>query len=91
LRATADTNAARTRPEQETEDHNTDFRTTKTEVTKRRVNRISVAVLVDGSTQEREGRPGLQGARQGELDRIGRWSARRSAFDQKRGDQRGVT
>ena len=42
-------------------------RTTKTEVTEAgRVNRISVAVLVDGSyTQERQRRDGLSGAQQG--------------------------
>ena len=42
-------------------------RTTKTEVTEAgRVNRISVAVLVDGSLhQERQGRDGLSGAQQG--------------------------
>jgi flagellar M-ring protein FliF len=62
---------------------------TKTEVTEGgRVNRISVAVLVDGSySKNAKGEPVYQPRSKEELDRIGALVRSAIGFDQKRGDQ----
>jgi flagellar M-ring protein FliF len=64
-------------------------RTTKTEVTEAgRVNRISVAVLVDGSYSKNEKGDLVYAARpKEELDRIAALVRSAIGFDQKRGDQ----
>jgi flagellar M-ring protein FliF len=64
-------------------------RTTKTEVTEAgRVNKISVAVLVDGLYQKNEkGDLVYQERSKGELDRIATLVRSAIGFDQKRGDQ----
>jgi flagellar M-ring protein FliF len=64
-------------------------RTTKTEVTEAgRVNRISVAVLVDGSyTKNEKGEMVYQERSKEQLDRIGALVRSAIGFDQKRGDQ----
>ena len=64
-------------------------RTTKTEVTEAgRVNRISVAVLVDGVyTKNEKGEMSTRSARKDELDRIATLVRSAIGFDQKRGDQ----
>ncbi|MDB5618116.1 flagellar basal-body MS-ring/collar protein FliF [Tardiphaga sp.] len=64
-------------------------RTTKTEVTEAgRVNRISVAVLVDGAYAKGEkGEMVYQERSKEELDRIGQLVRSAIGFDQKRGDQ----
>jgi flagellar M-ring protein FliF len=64
-------------------------RTTKTEVTEAgRVNRISVAVLVDGAyTKGEKGDLVYQERSKEELDRIGQLVRSAIGFDQKRGDQ----
>jgi flagellar M-ring protein FliF len=64
-------------------------RTTKTEVTEAgRVNRISVAVLVDGSYSKNEkGEMVYQERSKEELDRIAALVRSAIGFDQKRGDQ----
>jgi flagellar M-ring protein FliF len=64
-------------------------RTTKTEVTEAgRVNRISVAVLVDGSyTKNEKGEMVYQERSKEELDRIAALVRSAIGFDQKRGDQ----
>ncbi len=64
-------------------------RTTKTEVTEAgRVNRISVAVLVDGSYSKNEKGEIVYAPRpQEELDRIASLARSAIGFDQKRGDQ----
>jgi len=64
-------------------------RTTKTEVTEAgRVNRISVAVLVDGSYSKNEkGELVYKERSKDELDRIGALVRSAIGFDQKRGDQ----
>jgi flagellar M-ring protein FliF len=64
-------------------------RTTKTEVTEAgRVNRISVAVLVDGSyTKGDKGEMVYQDRSKEELDRIAALVRSAIGFDQKRGDQ----
>ncbi|WP_424629442.1 flagellar basal-body MS-ring/collar protein FliF [Bradyrhizobium sp. SYSU BS000235] len=64
-------------------------RTTKTEVIEAgRVNRISVAVLVDGSYTKNDKGEVVYAARpQEELDRIGTLVRSAIGFDQKRGDQ----
>jgi flagellar M-ring protein FliF len=64
-------------------------RTTKTEVTEAgRVNRISVAVLVDGSYSKNEkGEMVYQERGKAELDRIAALVRSAIGFDQKRGDQ----
>jgi flagellar M-ring protein FliF len=64
-------------------------RTTKTEVTEAgRVNRISVAVLVDGSYSKNEkGDPVYKERSKDELDRIATLVRSAIGFDQKRGDQ----
>lgn len=64
-------------------------RTTKTEVTEvGRVNRISVAVLVDGTyTKNDKGETVYQPRNKEELDRIGALVRSAIGFDQKRGDQ----
>jgi len=64
-------------------------RTTKTEVTEAgRVNRISVAVLVDGSyTKSEKGEMVYQDRSKEQLDRIATLVRSAIGFDQKRGDQ----
>ena len=64
-------------------------RTTKTEVTEAgRVNRISVAVLVDGSyTKNEKGEMVYQERNKDQLDRIATLVRSAIGFDQKRGDQ----
>jgi flagellar M-ring protein FliF len=64
-------------------------RTTKTEVTEAgRVNRISVAVLVDGSyTKNEKGEMVYQDRNKEQLDRIATLVRSAIGFDQKRGDQ----
>lgn len=64
-------------------------RTTKTEVTEAgRVNRISVAVLVDGSyTKNEKGEMVYQDRSKEQLDRIATLVRSAIGFDQKRGDQ----
>jgi flagellar M-ring protein FliF len=64
-------------------------RTTKTEVTEAgRVNRISVAVLVDGSyTKNEKGEMVYQERGKEQLDRIAALVRSAIGFDQKRGDQ----
>jgi flagellar M-ring protein FliF len=64
-------------------------RSTKTEVTEGgRVNRISVAVLVDGNyTRGANGEPSYQPRDKEELDRIAALVRTAIGFDQKRGDQ----
>jgi flagellar M-ring protein FliF len=64
-------------------------RTTKTEVTEAgRVNRISVAVLVDGAyTKNEKGEPVYKERSKDELDRISALVRSAIGFDQKRGDQ----
>jgi flagellar M-ring protein FliF len=64
-------------------------RITKTEVTEAgRVNRISVAVLVDGQyTKNEKGEMVYQERSKGELDRIATLVRSAIGFDQKRGDQ----
>jgi flagellar M-ring protein FliF len=64
-------------------------RSTKTEVTEGgRVNRISVAVLVDGSyTKNDKGEPVYQPRNKEEMDRIAALVRTAIGFDQKRGDQ----
>jgi flagellar M-ring protein FliF len=64
-------------------------RTTKTEVTEAgRVNRISVAVLVDGSyTKNEKGEMVYQDRGKEQLDRIAALVRSAIGFDQKRGDQ----
>jgi flagellar M-ring protein FliF len=64
-------------------------RTTKTEVTEAgRVNRISVAVLVDGSYSKNEkGEMVYQDRSKEQLDRIAQLVRSAIGFDQKRGDQ----
>jgi flagellar M-ring protein FliF len=64
-------------------------RTTKTEVTEAgRVNRISVAVLVDGSYSKNEkGEPVYKERSKDELDRIATLVRSAIGFEQKRGDQ----
>ena len=81
--------AARDQSKKSEETNNYEIsRTTKTEVTEAgRVNRISVAVLVDGSYQERQGRARLQDRTKEQLDRIATLVRSAIGFDQKRGDQ----
>jgi flagellar M-ring protein FliF len=64
-------------------------RSTKTEVTEGgRVNRISVAVLVDGNyTKNDKGEPVYQAREKEEIDRISALVRTAIGFDQKRGDQ----
>jgi flagellar M-ring protein FliF len=64
-------------------------RTTKTEVTEAgRVNRISVAVLVDGTYGKNDkGEPVYQPREKEEIDRIAALVRSAIGFDQKRGDQ----
>jgi flagellar M-ring protein FliF len=64
-------------------------RSTKTEVTEGgRVNRVSVAVLVDGSyTKNDKGETAYQARDKDELDRIAALVRSAIGFDQKRGDQ----
>src|SRR5262249_9697215 len=84
------TTAAREQSKKSEETNNYEIsRTTKTEVTEAgRVNRISVAVLVDGSYSKNEkGETGYQDRSKEQLDRIAALVRSAIGFDQKRGDQ----
>ncbi|MFQ3454692.1 flagellar basal-body MS-ring/collar protein FliF [Bradyrhizobium sp. UFLA01-814] len=85
-------NAARTRDQSKKSEETNNYeisRTTKTEVTEAgRVNRISVAVLVDGSYSKNEkGELIYQDRTKEQLDRIAALVRSAIGFDQKRGDQ----
>src|SRR3954462_12567156 len=82
--------AARDQSKKSEETNNYEIsRTTKTEVTEAgRVNRISVAVLVDGSYSKNDKGEMVYAERSKEqLDRIGALGRSAIGFDQKRGDQ----
>jgi flagellar M-ring protein FliF len=82
--------AARDQSKKSEETNNYEIsRTTKTEVTEvGRVNRISVAVLVDGSyTKNEKGEMVYQDRSKEQLDRIAALVRSAIGFDQKRGDQ----
>jgi flagellar M-ring protein FliF len=84
------TTAARDQSKKTEETNNYEIsRTTKTEVTEAgRVNRISVAVLVDGSyTKNDKGEMVYQERGKEQLDRIAALVRSSIGFDQKRGDQ----
>ncbi len=84
------TTAAREQSKKSEETNNYEIsRTTKTEVTEAgRVNRISVAVLVDGSYSKNEkGETVYQDRSKEQLDRIAALVRSAIGFDQKRGDQ----
>jgi flagellar M-ring protein FliF len=85
-------NAARARDQSKKSEETNNYeisRTTKTEVTEAgRVNRISVAVLVDGSYAKNEkGEMVYQDRSKEQLDRIAALVRSAIGFDQKRGDQ----
>ncbi|MGY3607944.1 MULTISPECIES: flagellar basal-body MS-ring/collar protein FliF [unclassified Bradyrhizobium] len=85
-------NAARARDQSKKSEETNNYeisRTTKTEVTEAgRVNRISVAVLVDGSYAKNEkGEMVYQDRPKEQLDRIAALVRSAIGFDQKRGDQ----
>jgi flagellar M-ring protein FliF len=85
-------NAARAKDQSKKSEETNNYeisRTTKTEVTEAgRVNRISVAVLVDGSYAKNEkGEMVYQDRSKDELDRIAALVRSAIGFDQKRGDQ----
>lgn len=85
-------NAARARDQSKKSEETNNYeisRTTKTEVTEAgRVNRISVAVLVDGSYAKNEkGEMVYQDRTKEQLDRIAALVRSAIGFDQKRGDQ----
>lgn len=85
-------NAARARDQSKKSEETNNYeisRTTKTEVTEAgRVNRISVAVLVDGSYAKNEkGEQVYQDRTKEQLDRIAALVRSAIGFDQKRGDQ----
>jgi len=85
-------NAARARDQSKKSEETNNYeisRTTKTEVTEAgRVNRISVAVLVDGSYSKNDkGELVYQDRSKEELDRIAALVRSAIGFDQKRGDQ----
>ncbi|WP_456730967.1 flagellar basal-body MS-ring/collar protein FliF [Bradyrhizobium sp. USDA 3364] len=85
-------NAARARDQSKKSEETNNYeisRTTKTEVTEAgRVNRISVAVLVDGSYAKNEkGELVYQDRTKEQLDRIAALVRSAIGFDQKRGDQ----
>ncbi|MGY4402434.1 flagellar basal-body MS-ring/collar protein FliF [Bradyrhizobium sp. USDA 3315] len=85
-------NAARARDQSKKSEETNNYeisRTTKTEVTEAgRVNRISVAVLVDGSYSKNEkGELVYQDRTKEQLDRIAALVRSAIGFDQKRGDQ----
>ena len=85
-------NAARARDQSKKSEETNNYeisRTTKTEVTEAgRVNRISVAVLVDGSYGKNEkGEMVYQDRSKEQLDRIAALVRSAIGFDQKRGDQ----
>ncbi|MGF6306213.1 flagellar M-ring protein FliF [Bradyrhizobium sp. i1.8.4] len=85
-------NAARARDQSKKSEETNNYeisRTTKTEVTEAgRVNRISVAVLVDGSYSKNEkGEMVYQDRTKEQLDRIAALVRPAIGFDQKRGDQ----
>ena len=89
-RAADDAAAARDQSKKSEETNNYEIsRTTKTEVTEAgRVNRISVAVLVDGSYAKNEkGETVYQERSKEQLDRIAALVRSAIGFDQKRGDQ----
>lgn len=82
--------AARDQSKKSEETNNYEIsRTTKTEVTEAgRVNRISVAVLVDGAyTKNEKGEMVYQDRNKEQLDRIATLVRSAIGFDQKRGDQ----
>ena len=82
--------AARDQSKKSEETNNYEIsRTTKTEVTEAgRVNRISVAVLVDGAyTKNEKGEMVYQDRSKEQLDRIATLVRSAIGFDQKRGDQ----
>ena len=84
------TNPARDQSKKSEETNNYEIsRTTKTEVTEAgRVNRISVAVLVDGSyTKDDKGQMVYAERSKDQLDRIASLVRSAIGFDQKRGDQ----
>jgi flagellar M-ring protein FliF len=84
------TTAARDQSKKSEETNNYEIsRTTKTEVTEAgRVNRISVAVLVDGAyTKNEKGEMVYQDRSKEQLDRIATLVRSAIGFDQKRGDQ----
>ncbi|MEH2622277.1 flagellar M-ring protein FliF [Bradyrhizobium sp. AZCC 1719] len=84
------TPAARDQSKKSEETNNYEIsRTTKTEVTEAgRVNRISVAVLVDGAyTKNEKGEMVYQDRSKEQLDRIATLVRSAIGFDQKRGDQ----
>jgi flagellar M-ring protein FliF len=84
------TTAARDQSKKSEETNNYEIsRTTKTEVTEAgRVNRISVAVLVDGAyTKNEKGEMAYQDRSKEQLDRIATLVRSAIGFDQKRGDQ----
>lgn len=88
--ANTSTPAARDQSKKSEETNNYEIsRTTKTEVTEAgRVNRISVAVLVDGAyTKNEKGEMVYQDRSKEELDRIATLVRSAIGFDQKRGDQ----
>nr|WP_283812661.1 flagellar basal-body MS-ring/collar protein FliF [Bradyrhizobium tropiciagri] len=85
-------NAARARDQSKKSEETNNYeisRTTKTEVTEAgRVNRISVAVLVDGAYSKNEkGEMVYQDRTKEQLDRIAALVRSAIGFDQKRGDQ----
>lgn len=85
-------NAARTRDQSKKSEETNNYeisRTTKTEVTEAgRVNRISVAVLVDGAYSKNDkGELVYQDRSKEQLDRIAALVRSAIGFDQKRGDQ----
>ncbi|MGY3443006.1 MULTISPECIES: flagellar basal-body MS-ring/collar protein FliF [unclassified Bradyrhizobium] len=85
-------NAARARDQSKKSEETNNYeisRTTKTEVTEAgRVNRISVAVLVDGAYSKNEkGEMVYQDRSKEQLDRIAALVRSAIGFDQKRGDQ----
>jgi flagellar M-ring protein FliF len=85
-------NGARTKDQSKKSEETNNYeisRTTKTEVTEAgRVNRISVAVLVDGSYSKNEkGELVYQDRSKEQLDRIAALVRSAIGFDQKRGDQ----
>ena len=88
--ANTTTPAARDQSKKSEETNNYEIsRTTKTEVTEAgRVNRISVAVLVDGAyTKNEKGEMVYQDRSKEQLDRIATLVRSAIGFDQKRGDQ----
>jgi flagellar M-ring protein FliF len=85
----ADNNSTREQSRNPRRSQLRDLRSTKTEVTEGgRVNRISVAVLVDGAyTKNGKGETTYQPREKEEIDRISALVRTAIGFDQKRGDQ----